>query len=421
MTLDYGSLCTGYDGIGLGLAMAGLDLRHRFVAETEPSVARVLTAELPGVPNVGDIKSAPWQLAPHCQVWSSGDPCQSISIAGRQQGREDPRFLWPWVRAAYRAARPDVIFFENVANIVSHDGGRTLAERFDHLQRDGYGVRWTVLGACAVGAPHHRHRWFAVAARAITGVERVGGTKAICGAPRSGGRALLPSPRSPSVERGAELNRAGRTGTGGTLTDAVALLPTPKASDGTNGGPNQRDGAGKYYLPGIVNLLPTPMADRSGSNRGGSAGRGDDQPLRPSLDSVAQLLPTPAARDGEGRNEGSREFWERRLARPDRAGKGIAVLGAAINAHLPDDGTWDRYAPAIALWESITGIPAPAPTVPGPNGGVRLNPELPEWMMGLRPGLLTQRLSRNDALRAAGNGVVPHAAAAAWRLLTGQS
>ncbi len=38
--------------------------------------------------------------------------------------------------------------------------------------------------------------------------------------------------------------------------------------------------------------------------------------------------------------------------------------------------------------------------------------------MGLRPGLLTDRLSRTDALRGAGNGVVPLAAAAAWRLLT---
>ncbi len=52
------------------------------------------------------------------------------------------------------------IFFENVANIVSHDAGRTLAERFAHLREDGYAVRWTVLGACAAGAPHHRHRWY---------------------------------------------------------------------------------------------------------------------------------------------------------------------------------------------------------------------------------------------------------------------
>ncbi|MFI6344942.1 bifunctional DNA primase/polymerase [Streptomyces sp. NPDC050560] len=30
----------------------------------------------------------------------------------------------------------------------------------------------------------------------------------------------------------------------------VNLLPTPKASDGPHGGPNQRESAGNYYLPG---------------------------------------------------------------------------------------------------------------------------------------------------------------------------
>jgi len=30
------------------------------------------------------------------------------------------------------------------------------------------------------------------------------------------------------------------------------MLPTPKATDGPNGGPNQRDGKGVYYLPGVA-------------------------------------------------------------------------------------------------------------------------------------------------------------------------
>ena len=72
----------------------------------------------------------------------------------------------------------------------------------------------------------------------------------------------------------------------------------------------------------------------------------------------------------------------------------------------------------MALWERVTGVPAPEPTELAPRGGRRLSPLLPEWMMGLRPGLLTDHMSRNDALKGAGNGVVPQAAAAAWRLLT---
>jgi len=355
MNLTYGSLCTGYDGIGMGLGLAGLNLEHLFYAETEPSVSEVLKLEHPEVPNLGDIKTATWPTG-HVDILSSGDPCQSISIAGRKEGRNDPRFLWPWVREAYRQTEPDVILLENVANMTSHDGGRTMAERFDNLREDGYAVRWTVVGACAIGAPHHRHRWYAVA-------EWVGGQTpeavrigkaAHCGAPRSGGR---------------------------------TLLPTPSAADGSGG-------------PGV-----------SDKRLGGM-----------NLRTAVTLLPTPCARDGEGRNEGSPEFWQRKYERmPDRIGNGIP-LGAAVNL-LPtpracQSERWGRYAEAIALWESITGNPVPEPTMPGPNGGVRLNPALPEWMMGLRPGLLTERMSRNDALKAAGNGVVPLQAAAAWRMLT---
>lgn len=414
-----GSICTGYDGIGQGLRLAGLDLSTEFHAENEKSVADVLKREHPEVRNLGDIKTATWPNT-HLDLLTSGDPCQSISIAGRKEGREDPRFLWPWVREAYRELEPDRILFENVANMVSHDGDRTMAERFAHLREDGYAVRWTVLGACAVGAPHHRHWWFALAEWVggnVPEAVRVGGKVAICGAPRGSGRTLLAS---------------------------------PKATDHNAPGTKRMERGKKpwYDLPTHVALLPTPNA-RDGGERGSPspehAARRAADPMRSlNLEDAAVLLPSPMARDGDGRSEGSPEYWRKRWQdQPDRVVNGIP-LGAAIGL-LPTpratDGTnggpsqrgsagdlamgsacqpehWGKYANAVALWESITGVTAPAPTVPGPNGGVRLNPSLSEWMMGLRPGLLTSHLSRNEALKAAGNGVVPLAAAAAWKILT---
>jgi DNA (cytosine-5)-methyltransferase 1 len=483
--VSYGSLCTGYDGIGMGLTLAGVPVRPRWLAEVEPAMSRVLKREHDGVPNVGDIKIAPWSLAPAVQIMSSGDPCQSISIAGRQAGRDDPRFLWPWVRDAYRAVRPGCLFFENVANIVSHDGGRTLAERHEHLRADGYEVRWCVLGACAVGAPHHRHRYYAVAAYVGPGAPeavRVDDGKAICGAPRSGGRFLLPSPmardgdgrgegdveywqrrlaargRTNGMPLGAAVNllptpdasmstrggmlspgaallrvadnrrssnlddvvasllpspmaRDGLSGPGRTarreggddLRTLVTLLPTPRASDGEKGrgNPGQVYGSGTLPLSGAVALLPTPLAERSGHNRGGSGGRGDDQPVRPSLDSVQWLLPTPTVSNVSG-NKANGETPPRLL-----------LPGIVVQPEV-----WGKYAEAVALWEVITGVPAPVPTEPGAKGAPRLSPRLPEWMMGLRPGLLTDELSRPEALKGAGNGVVPLACAAAWRLCT---
>lgn len=60
---------------------------------------------------------------------------------------------------------------------------------------------------------------------------------------------------------------------------------------------------------------------------------------------------------------------------------------------------------------------APAPTELTPKGKHRLSPALTEWMMGLPDGWVTNvpTISRNDQLKACGNGVVPQQAAAALR------
>lgn len=77
------------------------------------------------------------------------------------------------------------------------------------------------------------------------------------------------------------------------------------------------------------------------------------------------------------------------------------------------------YAPAIARWEQVLGRPAPAPTEPtGKAGAHRLSPRFVEWMMGLPEGHVTDvPISRNQQLKALGNGVVPQQAATAIRHL----
>jgi DNA (cytosine-5)-methyltransferase 1 len=76
---------------------------------------------------------------------------------------------------------------------------------------------------------------------------------------------------------------------------------------------------------------------------------------------------------------------------------------------------WGKYGPAIARWTEVIGRPAPDPTVDG-----KLNPTLVEWMMGYPEGW-TADMSRTAALKALGNAIVPHQAAAAWGHLLGSS
>lgn len=65
------------------------------------------------------------------------------------------------------------------------------------------------------------------------------------------------------------------------------------------------------------------------------------------------------------------------------------------------------------------GRPAPSPTEPNRNGNPRLSSRFAEWMMMLPDGHVTGvGLSRNEELKAIGNGVVPAQAFAALRILT---
>jgi hypothetical protein len=71
-------------------------------------------------------------------------------------------------------------------------------------------------------------------------------------------RHLLPTPTT--TQRGTDANLATRTGAGPNLHNVVALLPTPRATDGTKGGPNQRGSSGDLMLPSAVMQL-APSAE----------------------------------------------------------------------------------------------------------------------------------------------------------------
>lgn len=84
-----------------------------------------------------------------------------------------------------------------------------------------------------------------------------------------------------------------------------------------------------------------------------------------------------------------------------------------LSNHAPQlVNTWGRFEPAIRRWEQTIGRSAPAPTNPdGKDGNHRLSSRFTEWMMGLPDGWITDvGLTRNEELKACGNGVVPQQA-----------
>ncbi|HET7409261.1 MAG TPA: hypothetical protein VFJ13_03610, partial [Paracoccaceae bacterium] len=116
---------------------------------------------------------------------------------------------------------------------------------------------------------------------------------------------------------------------------------------------------------------------------------------------VQRLLPTPLVGSSA------------EAAHGQISGRFRAAMSDALNH-------WGVYADAIARWGRLTR-PAPAPTEPTGRGGTqRLSPRFSEWMMGLPEGWVTDvpGITRREALRAIGNGVLPQQAAAAlsWLL-----
>ena len=103
----------------------------------------------------------------------------------------------------------------------------------------------------------------------------------------------------------------------------------------------------------------------------------------------------------------------RERPRPSRHGR------AGLADHGPRPAVdWGVYEPAIRRWERLTR-PAPSPFMANKNGDPQLAPAFAEWMQGLPAGWVTDvpGLTRNEQLKALGNGVVPQQAAQALRML----
>ena len=122
--------------------------------------------------------------------------------------------------------------------------------------------------------------------------------------------------------------------------------------------------------------------------------------------------PTPTTRDYK---DGQAEHKRDGVVQTD------TVARAVFNSGEVTEVSWGKFEPAIRRWEAITGRVAPAPTKPdGKDGQHRLSAEFTEWMMGLPSGWVTSPeigLTRNEALKACGNGVVPQQAVLALRML----
>jgi len=168
-TITHLSLCSGYEGIGLGLRRVLPNLREIAYVEREGFpvanlVAKMEAGELDAAPVFTDVKTFPYRKFRGCvDILSGGFPCQPFSAAGKRQATEDPRHLFPYIADGIRECQPRICFLENVAGIISAktgDGESVLQYVLRELEGLGYRATAGIFSAEEVGAPHQRKRVF---------------------------------------------------------------------------------------------------------------------------------------------------------------------------------------------------------------------------------------------------------------------
>jgi len=93
-------------------------------------------------------------------VWTGSCPCQPFSAAGKRQGTDDERHLWPEMLRLIAVNLPPAIFGEQVA---SKAGREWFAGVRADLETLGYAVGGGDLCAAGVQSPHIRQRLYWVA------------------------------------------------------------------------------------------------------------------------------------------------------------------------------------------------------------------------------------------------------------------
>ena len=127
------SLFSGIGGIDLGFQQAGFDIVwaneiDKYASDTyeynfgSESLVR------------GNIKKIDVSNIPEYDILVAGFPCQAFSTAGKQRGFDDDRGdLFFQVARVVEATKPKVIFLENVANLLEHDGGKSFLTVYNAL------------------------------------------------------------------------------------------------------------------------------------------------------------------------------------------------------------------------------------------------------------------------------------------------
>ena len=157
---------TRLNGLSLFSGIGGLDLAFEWagghvaaMCEIDTYCQRVLRKHWPDIPLFNDVREVKCSNVGAVDIIYGGFPCQPFSVAGKQKGKGDTRYLWPEFSRLVAEIRPRWVVAENVPGIIRIAADDVCTE----LERQGYKVGIWDFEAASVGAKHRRERIFFVA------------------------------------------------------------------------------------------------------------------------------------------------------------------------------------------------------------------------------------------------------------------
>lgn len=287
--MRFGEVCTGI--ACASVAWEPLGFEPVFFSEVDRGCNRLLRERYPNVPNHGDMNRFEDWPEHAIDALVGGTPCQAFSVAGLREGFRDPRggLALVFLEIA-RRYRPRWLVWENVAGVLSLDGGRAFGAFLGGLAELGYGFAYRILDAQFVrtrrfrrAVPQRRRRVFVVgylgnwrrAAAVLFERESMSGDNPPS---RSAGQAIAGT-LAPRTHGGGGLGTDFEADGG--LIPAVANCLTERTSKGVNSDLNEGQtligfdcrGTEVQCLPGIAPPLRTMGHIEGATSRGNGHGQ----------------------------------------------------------------------------------------------------------------------------------------------------